>query len=150
MSDWRSYFTFQGRLNRKPYWLMNVIMFGVALVAFIVIGMLAGLLPLFWILGAPLFVAFVWAGLAIGARRLHDRNKSAWWLLPYQIVPAILGVPQTLLERGGGIPAANLLGLISFAISMWALADLGFMKGKPGPNRFGDDPLGPAVHEVFA
>lgn len=151
MGDWRNYFTFDGRLNRKPYWLMSLIMIGVGLLAFIVIGMLAALTPLLWVLAAPPFVAFFWASLSIATRRLHDRNKSAWWLVLYQGVPILLDILRYAATAGGG-PAgpADLLGLISLGISMWVLADLGFMKGKPGHNRFGDDPLGPPVQEVFA
>jgi uncharacterized membrane protein YhaH (DUF805 family) len=33
------------------------------------------------------------------------------------------------------------LGLGAFAISIWALVELGFLRGTRGPNRFGSDPL---------
>jgi uncharacterized membrane protein YhaH (DUF805 family) len=152
MGDWRNYFSFRGRLNRKPYWLMNLILGGVGLLGFLVVSMFAAMLPLFWALAAPLGIAFFAAGLSIATRRLHDRNKSAWWLLLYQGVPLVLGVLQGLMEAasGRGAGPADLLGFVNFCISMWVLADLGFMKGKPGANRFGDDPLGPPIQEVFA
>jgi uncharacterized membrane protein YhaH (DUF805 family) len=152
MGDWRNYISFQGRLNRKPYWLMSLVLVGIGIVAFIVIGMFAAMLTVFWVLGVPLLIAFLWASMSIAARRLHDRNKSAWWLLLYQGLPMLLSLLRSLLELSGPASTgpANLLGLISFAITMWVLVDLGIMKGKPGPNRFGDDPLGPQVEEVFA
>jgi uncharacterized membrane protein YhaH (DUF805 family) len=34
-------------------------------------------------------------------------------------------------------------GLVSFAISIWALVELGFLRGTPGPNQYGPDPLTP-------
>jgi hypothetical protein len=30
-------------------------------------------------------------GFAIHIERLHDRNKRAWWLLVFYVVPAVLG-----------------------------------------------------------
>jgi uncharacterized membrane protein YhaH (DUF805 family) len=149
VGDWRNYFSFQGRLNRKPYWLMSLVLIGVAFAAFIVIAMLAALLKLAWILAAPLLIALVWGSMSIAARRLHDRNKSAWWLLLYQGLPMVLSFLQGLMKLGGAGPA-SLLGAIGFCLSMWVLVDLGILRGTSGANRFGDDPLGPEIQEVFA
>ncbi len=51
------------------------------------------------------------AGLAIGIRRYHDRNKSAWWLL---------------------------LSLIPLVGGLWMFIELGFLKGTEGPNGYGN------------
>jgi uncharacterized membrane protein YhaH (DUF805 family) len=32
-------------------------------------------------------------------------------------------------------------GLVSLIISIWALVELGFLRGTPGPNQYGPDPL---------
>jgi uncharacterized membrane protein YhaH (DUF805 family) len=151
MGDWRNYLTFDGRLSRKQYWLMTLIMFGVGIVAFLVVAMLGGLLPLLWILGVPPFLLFLWVATSIAARRLHDRGKSAWWLLLYQLFPSILDLIRSLAtSRSGPSGPWDLLGFIAFGISMWVLVDLGTMKGRAGANRYGDDPLGPPIQEVFA
>lgn len=147
MWDWRNYVSFEGRLNRKPYWLMSLVLIGAALAAFIVIGILAALLKLFWVLAAPLLIAFAWANLSLNARRAHDRGKSAWWLLLYQGVPALLNVLRFAAGQGG---PADPLGLIVFCFGMWVFVDLGILKGTAGTNRFGDDPLGKPLEEVFA
>ena len=125
---------------------------GVALVAFIVIGMLGAVATFLWILAAPLFVGFMWASMSIAARRLHDRNKSAWWLLLYQGLPSLLEVIGLLATQGGGASDATaFLRFISFCISMWVLVDLGFLRGVSGANRFGEDPLQPqGIAEAFA
>ncbi len=53
----------------------------VSLVALILIGLIA--------------LAYVWAKLAIYTKRLHDRGRSAWWLLVYVVLPIVLqGVAQ--------------------------------------------------------
>jgi uncharacterized membrane protein YhaH (DUF805 family) len=43
-------------------------------------------------------------------KRFHDRDKSGWWVL---------------------------IGLIPLIGAIWLLVELGFLKGTPGPNRFG-------------
>jgi len=100
---------------------------------------------------APLVIGFLWAGMSIAVRRLHDRNKSAWWLLLYQGLPLLLGIVEGLMGvSGGGSGPANLLEFVGFCLSMWVLVDLGILRGSAGPNKFGDDPLGPQIQEVFA
>ena len=32
---------------------------------------------------------------------------------------------------------------MSFAITVWAIVELGFLRGTLGPNRYGPDPLAP-------
>ena len=39
----------------------------------------------------------------------------------------------------GGL--AIILGLAGFGISIWALVELGFLRGTVGPNQYGPDPL---------
>jgi uncharacterized membrane protein YhaH (DUF805 family) len=56
----------------------------------------------------------LWPGLVIAIKRCHDRDRPGWWLL---------------------------IGLIPVAGGLWLLVELGFLRGTPGPNRFGPDPL---------
>jgi uncharacterized membrane protein YhaH (DUF805 family) len=77
----------------------------------------------------------VWVGLAIGAKRLHDRNKSAWWLLVFLLLPAVLERVGARMEGIGSI-----LTLTAFAISVWAIVEMGFLRGTAGPNQYGPDP----------
>jgi uncharacterized membrane protein YhaH (DUF805 family) len=56
---------------------------------------------------------FFLPGLAVSVRRLHDLDRSGWWLL---LVLTVIGV---------------------ILLIIWD-----FIKGTAGPNRFGPDPLG--------
>ena len=88
MSMTRLLFSFQGRLNRKPYWTVAI----TTAVVFILLLLLAVatlreyglefLLVTIAIL-VILYIPLIWIGLALGAKRLHDRDKSAWWLLVF-------------------------------------------------------------------
>src|SRR5262249_49812879 len=100
-------------VSRSDYWLRFVLPFTVI---FVLVGMTAPI-PYFLIATMPLVLAGFCMWLAVAAKRCHDRDRSAWFLL-------ILLVPY--------------LGQI------WLLIELAFLRGTPGPNRFGSDPLAKA------
>jgi len=75
---------------------------------------------------------------AIGVTRLHDRNKSAWWLLLFYFCPPIL---ETLASLNVLDSAMVLLNILSLAITLWAFVELGFLRGTFGPNLYGPDPM---------
>jgi len=79
------------------------------------------------------------SALAIGVKRLHDRDRSGWWIVLLYFGPMVLEAAQNSTESG--TLASILLGLGAFAVSIWALVELGFLRGTSGPNRFGPDPL---------
>jgi uncharacterized membrane protein YhaH (DUF805 family) len=97
----------------------------------------AGLLFAFFVyLCADLLVLF--AGFAVSIKRLHDRDKSAWWLLLFYLVPAIL---QAIAYDSGAIEVRVILGLACFFIFICCLVELGFLRGTAGPNFYGPDRL---------
>jgi len=102
-------FSFQGRISRKPYWIFNlIILFG-----WMVLGLFTEVSPEIDQISRPqlMFMLWIlWPSLAVQAKRWHDRNKSAWWIL------------------------INFIPLIG---PLWALIENGFLPGTPGPNRFG-------------
>jgi uncharacterized membrane protein YhaH (DUF805 family) len=165
MGIFHLFFGFSGRINRGKYWLTLVIwllIWIVAIVAILVSGLAIfdrnlkdGSLPgpedvdAFWrmvrdygllSLVILVFVIVSWvSALAVGVKRLHDRDRSAWWILLFYFGPTVLGAAQNSAENGTF--ASILLGLGVFAVSIWALVELGFLRGTSGPNRFGPNPL---------
>ncbi len=67
----RKYVDFSGRSGRPEFWWFFLFQLAVMLVASMVSDMLYGIAAL----------ALLLPGLAVGARRLHDIGKSAWFLL---------------------------------------------------------------------
>jgi uncharacterized membrane protein YhaH (DUF805 family) len=131
------FFSFQGRLNRYPYWLavafMTALMIALANIDF-ELGE-----PEIKIVGLVTLVALMvvaWASLALAAKRLHDRDKSNWWLVVFYVVPALL---DTIGERLGGI--GIVFTLVGLGVWVWGLVEVGFLRGTAGPNRYGPDPL---------
>jgi uncharacterized membrane protein YhaH (DUF805 family) len=93
-------------------------------------------LGFFFIIMLILYIPFLWVGLALGVKRLHDRNKSGWWLLLFWVLPGIL---QGVGEQVG--TAGIVLSLAGLGISIWGLVEMGFLRGTVGPNQYGSDPL---------
>jgi len=142
MSMMQLLFSFQGRLNRKPYWTM-VITVTVVFILLLLLALAAlreyGLefLPVTIVILVLLYIPLIWIGLALGAKRLHDRDKSAWWLLVFYALPTILSTAADRMEEAEFF----LLHAVSFGISVWAFVELGCLRGTVGPNRYGPDPL---------
>ena len=72
------YASFEGRASRSEYWWFFLFVLLVQIAASIIAHALAALV----------FVALLLPGLAVGARRLHDVGRSAWWLLIW-LIPLI-------------------------------------------------------------
>ena len=166
MSLFHLLFGFSGRANRGKFWLAVVLW-----IIFWAIAMLVCVLAAIVILGLHLpdsslphdeliaryvrlafdylgllivYIAFtvvsLISGFAVGIKRLHDRDKSGWWILLFYLAPSLLGSIANANEH----PLAGfVLGVGSFVISIWALVELGFLRGTVGPNRYGPDPLQP-------
>ena len=138
-------FSFQGRLNRKPYWLTNI---AVGIGAIVLVALALVMLGehkfaeafATMALVAILYIPLLWVSLALGAKRLHDRNKSAWWLVLFYVAPGVASGIGDQMEYLGFV-----LHLVAFAITVWAFVELGCLRGTVGPNQYGPDPLEPAA-----
>jgi uncharacterized membrane protein YhaH (DUF805 family) len=108
------YADFQGRAPRSEFWWFALFYFLLSLVVGIVgaaSDTLGGLLNLVVSLGLLL------PSLAVSIRRLHDTDRTGWWILLYLL------------------PVIGTIVLIIFFIQ----------RGTDGPNRFGPDPAGGAA-----
>lgn len=146
--DWTNIlFSFGGRLNRAKYWLVvliNVIVW----IAFIIVAVTMGVGfnalygmdgggPVIVLLGVAAIVFSLWTGLATAIKRLHDREKSGWWILVFWVLPGILNGASAF---AADIPAI-ILAIASFAVSVWGFVEIACLKGTTGPNSYGPDPL---------
>lgn len=127
-------FSFRGRINRAKFWLALFI-YLIAIAITVLIIVLARLDALIEGLFAVLYVAILVSGIAIGIKRLHDRDRSGWWLVVFYVLPGVLNA------IGKAIGVLVVFEMAGFVISIWALIELGFMPGTPGANQYGPDPL---------
>jgi uncharacterized membrane protein YhaH (DUF805 family) len=142
--DWKTLlFTASGRINRGKFWLVVLITFLLYIAAGIIFAIFAAVLgaTVGSIVGglaiAAAAIVAVWSGIASAIKRLHDREKSGWYLLVFYLVPGVVsGVGQLL-----GDIVSILFSLVAFAISIWGFVEMGCLKGTTGPNMYGPDPL---------
>ena len=72
----RKYATFTGRATRSEYWFFFLFTIIVQLVAN-AIGIAAGSEAIIWLV----YLVFFIPGIAVNARRMHDVDKSGWFML---------------------------------------------------------------------
>ena len=124
----RKYSDFGGRAPRSEYWYWTLFIALGILAGFVALAILDALLgekvgvAVMAVLAIIAALGLILPSLAVTVRRLHDTNSSGWWYL-VSLVPYVGG-------------------LIMF---VWCC-----IKGTPGQNRFGPDPLQPDVTEVFS
>ena len=125
----RKFFQFRGRAARAEYWWFVV--FGALLTG---AAALAGTEQLAYLVAAVLFLP----QLSVTARRLHDTDRSAWWVLllspgwldslSYRFFPEEVWTESLVFFLG-----LLIAGLVLF----WFMVQ----KGDAGENRFGADPV---------
>ena len=103
--------SFEGRINRQPYaqfilviWVLS------AILGWMVDSSTSGLLA---VLVGIISLVMAISAISFGVRRLHDLDKSGWWVL------------------------IALIPIVGFFFQLYLL----FAKGTDGYNRFGEDPL---------
>ena len=117
-SGFNNYVNFAGRAARSEFWYWAL---------FAALASLAGELidlalftsstftPVQTLVGLALFLP----GLAVSVRRLHDLDRTGWWLL---LIFTVIGI---------------------IVLLVWDC-----MRGTVGPNRFGPDPLAASPSQV--
>ncbi len=159
---------FEGRINRARYWLATLVILGsmfVALLLLAVISMIFGIatgtlsiniigisasfelgdddtavkVAMFpQVVVIPMTLVFAWFYMTASIRRLHDRNKSGWWIIPFVAATGFYGQFGNWL---GNSRAAAFVGIAVFVAFIWGIVEMYCLKGTSGPNRFGPDPL---------
>lgn len=158
------FFGFSGRINRGKFWLAVLVFFIVSVVLSLVVTSIAatryaalypGNIPYYFsslgavgIIAAIIGIGMFVSQLAVAVKRLHDRNKSGWWVLFFFVLPSLLsGIANGYVAPDGGYydAGSSTIALVcaigALMIYLWALVELGFLRGTIGPNRFGSDPL---------
>lgn len=105
----KQYAVFSGRAHRTEYWMFVLCNIVIMLLLSMVDKLIGGEQEL---VSSVYSLAVLLPSLAVAARRLHDTDRSGWWLLI------------------GLIPIIGTLVLIYFMVC----------NGQPVPNRFGNDP----------
>lgn len=165
----KRFFDFRGRSRRKEFWMYTLFVVIVSIVLSIldsVLGLGGDMTGTSDITDSSAAVGGTMSGgllanifslvtlfpsLAVSVRRLHDIDRTGWWVL-LPIVPMLAGgvalaVSAAAMMTGDGTAmggvgmVAGILLLVGFACAILLLVWY-CTAGTPGPNRFGEDPKG--------
>jgi uncharacterized membrane protein YhaH (DUF805 family) len=100
------YAQFQGRSGRAEFWWYFLASFIIG----IVFNILVAIAGIFWVLYVIYGLAVLIPGLAVAVRRLHDTDKTGWWLL-IGLVPFVGIIVLIVLWAMEGTPGANDYGV---------------------------------------
>jgi uncharacterized membrane protein YhaH (DUF805 family) len=140
------FISFSGRINRAKYWIAVLIFTAINLV-FVALAYLASQSTALHGVKTAVGIATMISGIAVAIKRLHDRNKSGWFVLLFVVAPAILlglGLAIGTMSTGSDF-IATALWLIAIVIGVWSFVELGCLRGTIGRNKYGSDPLAPEV-----
>ena len=139
----QKYVDFNGRARRSEFWWFFLFC---TVSSLIIVS-----IPL---LGQLYMLALLMPSLAVSVRRLHDTDRSAWWLLLLPIavlgfgVSLVIALGIALMAMFGGSDNERdvlaLMMIVSFALFVGCSMTLLIFCALPGtvePNRYGPDPL---------
>jgi len=181
----KRYAEFSGRSRRMEFWMWQVFKFlvgiGFLILASVIFGLafasigesrdptqllaVGGSVLLLYLIYLIFMLAILIPDIAVGVRRLHDTNRSGWWILAplgcYLIGLLLVGVTVGVGASMGGadqastglLAAGGIVGLITSLATLGLLITLivfWFLDGTPGANRYGPDPKGRDASQIFA
>lgn len=108
------YAQFDGRSGRKEYWMFQLFLWLVILVGYAGIGIGAAMdsslvAGLFGVLLGGFSLAVIVPAIAVAIRRLHDIDKSGWFLL-VSLIPFVGGIVLLVFNVLPGTPGENRFG----------------------------------------
>lgn len=149
----KKYAVFSGRAPRAEYWWYTL---ATAIIGFPV-DMVDSAVGNTGVISGVFNLALILPGLAVTVRRLHDTNRSGWWLLAFLIPIAAVAFFAFTATVGGTMPfqtvgfaglAVAVIGLIVIGVTFFVFT---ILPGTDGPNDYGPDPYGrDNLEEVFA
>ncbi len=99
-----NYFTFSGRGSRSEFWWFTLAML-LASIAAAVVDAVTG----YSFAEAVVSLGTIVPAVAATARRLHDTDRSGWWML-IAIIPLVGAVLLIVWEASAGTPGPNRYG----------------------------------------
>jgi uncharacterized membrane protein YhaH (DUF805 family) len=144
----RLFFGFGGRVGRLKYWITSIVSDTVLVLAGLILdsddhhaSSWRFFFDIFFMMLGTLAIV---ATLAVYVKRLHDRDKSGWWVLLFLILPITIAAVPDITGKNvasfAGDDKANLafVNLVAFVLTLWGFVELGFLSGTRGPNKYGE------------
>lgn len=107
----KKYAVFSGRARRKEYWFFVLFNIIISIVLAVIDGVTGSFSPEagMGLLGGIYTLAVLIPGIAVSVRRLHDTERSGWWLL-IALVPLIGAIVLLVFMVQDSKPGQNQYG----------------------------------------
>ena len=156
--DWakrpiEKYADFTGRAPRAEFWWYLLAVIVASIVARIIDNILGmNVMGPYGPLSLILILGLIVPNIAVAVRRLHDTDRSGWWILlpvvPYCLAFVLGGAAMmggaasgSAMGMGAGMGIAAIFLLIGAACAILLLVFY-CLPGTPGDNRYGPNPYG--------
>lgn len=150
-------YAYSGRINRAKWWAMVAIIIVIWIVLELAIAVLIGVkIPqelieptvssnrLLSIASLDANAIVLWPWIAVGAKRLQDRNRPGWIIIPLALI-SFAADGLIVAGFGGPVDGFSLPVIIAYVlqliVTIYLVVELGILRGTKGPNRYGDDPI---------
>lgn len=167
----KRYAEFSGRSRRMEYWMFFLFQMLIGVVFWVLLAIVGGsalmsggdpgalaaaggAAMIVFALYGLVSLALIIPAIAVTVRRLHDTNRSGWWVLApiAGYVLMVIGGVMTAASPdnpglGGILALVGGLAALGFALVLLVFM---FLEGTRGPNNYGADPKGEALDQVFA
>jgi uncharacterized membrane protein YhaH (DUF805 family) len=144
------YADLSGRASRAEFWWFFLAVIVAALVAQIIDSILGiQIIGPYGIFYCLVMLGAIVPNITVAVRRLHDTNRSGWWLslpiVPYALAFAFGGAALMRAATGGAAgmtagPGMAGIFLLIGAVGAVVLLIFYILPGTPGDNRYGPDP----------
>lgn len=136
--------SFDGRINRAKWWAGMAIIVVVSIVLGFIIELVFGTGFFGTFLLTIVTLALFYPTYAVCAKRFQDRDRPGKTAL-YGLVPMLFASLLQTFGLAGTPQEPNAVGwlctLINLGVFLWFVIELGILKGTPGQNHYGGDPL---------
>jgi uncharacterized membrane protein YhaH (DUF805 family) len=141
-------FSTQGRIGRGSWWFGVLCIVGFVMVLFVTLWYMLSTALFYTFQGRLMFfvvtaVTLV-ASYCLNAKRFHDRNKPSVFAQIALVVNGLKAVLDLFALTGdpwGHNTFDTIFQLAVVGIGIWYFIELGCLRGTPGPNEYGPDPL---------
>ena len=108
----KKYAVFNGRARRKEYWFFALFNIIISIVLAVIDGITGSYSAAFGmgLLGAIYMLAVLVPAIAVSVRRLHDTDRSGWWMLII-LVPLIGAIVLLVFMVLDSSPSQNQYGV---------------------------------------
>ena len=141
-------FAFEGRLRRRDWWLGHLAILVVSYLVWLAAARLNDTTTAELVtehraslFGIGLYLAFLWPQLALDVKRLHDRDRTGWWLVlfyaPLRFWTFTTAAEPGRLDRMGWASPLTIYLVAAFVVLVF---ELGLRDAAPGAERFGAPP----------